>query len=304
MKVLAVHPGPLMYTKIFLRLEPLGLELVAAAVSQAGHDVRLIDLQVETHKRLFQAVDDWQPGRDRLLVQLPGERAGDRRPGQADASTAARQLHLRRRPQRLLHRRASCSSTRDGRHRLRAQGRGRGAVAELLEAVEHDRERSHAGARRRHPGRRGPAAALRREPRRSHPGPRPRSGIAASTSSACSTRARRSSSRAAARGTARSAAPGRSTAGATGVGQPGAAVEDLASHPRAGRLHRRRRRVHPGRARHRDRRGDRAARDQEALLPRDPRRRAAAQQGSLPVLEDAGPRSTCSSASRRSTRRG
>ena len=30
MKVLAVHPGPLMYTKIFLRLEPLGLELVAA----------------------------------------------------------------------------------------------------------------------------------------------------------------------------------------------------------------------------------------------------------------------------------
>ena len=30
MRVLAVHPGPLMYTKIFLRLEPLGLELVAA----------------------------------------------------------------------------------------------------------------------------------------------------------------------------------------------------------------------------------------------------------------------------------
>jgi len=32
MKVLGVHPGPLMYTKIFLRLEPLGLELVAAAL--------------------------------------------------------------------------------------------------------------------------------------------------------------------------------------------------------------------------------------------------------------------------------
>ncbi len=27
MKVLAVHPGPLMYTKIYLRLEPLGLPL-------------------------------------------------------------------------------------------------------------------------------------------------------------------------------------------------------------------------------------------------------------------------------------
>ena len=50
MKVLCVHPGPLMYTKIFLRLEPLGLELVAAAVRAAGHEVRLIDLQVESHR--------------------------------------------------------------------------------------------------------------------------------------------------------------------------------------------------------------------------------------------------------------
>ena len=49
MKVLAVHPSGLMYTRVFLRLEPLGLETVAAAVRQAGHDVRLIDLQVETH---------------------------------------------------------------------------------------------------------------------------------------------------------------------------------------------------------------------------------------------------------------
>ena len=44
MRVLAVHPGPLMYTKIFLRLEPLGLELVAAAARQCGHEIKLIDL--------------------------------------------------------------------------------------------------------------------------------------------------------------------------------------------------------------------------------------------------------------------
>ena len=44
MKFLAVHPGPLMYTKVFLRLEPLGLELIAEAVRRAGHQVRLIDL--------------------------------------------------------------------------------------------------------------------------------------------------------------------------------------------------------------------------------------------------------------------
>src|SRR5260370_29973176 len=61
MKVLAVHPGPLMYTKIFLRLEPLGLELVAAAARQAGHEVRVIDLQVESHRAFFRLVDAWRP---------------------------------------------------------------------------------------------------------------------------------------------------------------------------------------------------------------------------------------------------
>ncbi len=61
MKVLAVHPGPLMYTKIYLRLEPLGLELVAQAARQAGHDVQLIDLQAETHKDYFKIVDRWKP---------------------------------------------------------------------------------------------------------------------------------------------------------------------------------------------------------------------------------------------------
>jgi hopanoid C-3 methylase len=53
MRLLAVHPGPLMYTKVFLRLEPLGLELVAAAALRDGHDVALIDLQVEQHDDLF-----------------------------------------------------------------------------------------------------------------------------------------------------------------------------------------------------------------------------------------------------------
>jgi hopanoid C-3 methylase HpnR len=61
MKVLAVHPGPLMYTKIYLRLEPLGLELVAQAIRQAGHDVRLLDLQVETHRDYLKRLDHWRP---------------------------------------------------------------------------------------------------------------------------------------------------------------------------------------------------------------------------------------------------
>src|ERR1044071_1202090 len=49
MNVLLVHPGPLMYTKIYLRLEPLGLELVASAARTLGHRVTLLDLQVESH---------------------------------------------------------------------------------------------------------------------------------------------------------------------------------------------------------------------------------------------------------------
>ncbi|WP_447974298.1 hopanoid C-3 methylase HpnR [Nitrospira sp. Kam-Ns4a] len=61
MKVLAVHPGPLMYTKIYLRLEPLGVELVAEAARRAGHAVQLIDLQVETHRDYFKLLDRWQP---------------------------------------------------------------------------------------------------------------------------------------------------------------------------------------------------------------------------------------------------
>ncbi len=50
-----------MYTKIYLRLEPLGLELVAQAARQAGHDVRLLDLQVETHGDYAKRLDDWRP---------------------------------------------------------------------------------------------------------------------------------------------------------------------------------------------------------------------------------------------------
>src|SRR5512138_3931185 len=61
MKFLAVHPGPLMYTKIYLRLEPLGLEMVAQAARQAGHDVRLIDLQIETWNDYIALVRTWKP---------------------------------------------------------------------------------------------------------------------------------------------------------------------------------------------------------------------------------------------------
>ena len=61
MKVLLVHPSCLMYSEIYLRLEPLGLERVAQAVRAAGHEVRLLDLQVFRHADYFQELRTFQP---------------------------------------------------------------------------------------------------------------------------------------------------------------------------------------------------------------------------------------------------
>ncbi len=61
MNLLLVHPSPLMYTKIYLRLEPLGLELIAAAARGAGHHVTLIDLQVDSQKQFLQLLQTKRP---------------------------------------------------------------------------------------------------------------------------------------------------------------------------------------------------------------------------------------------------
>ena len=50
-----------MYSKIYLRLEPLGLELIAAAARRAGHAVRLIDLQCEPRQNFIRLVERWRP---------------------------------------------------------------------------------------------------------------------------------------------------------------------------------------------------------------------------------------------------
>jgi hopanoid C-3 methylase HpnR len=61
MNVLLVHPSPLMYAEIYLRLEPLGLERVAQAVRSSGHQVQLLDLQVFRHADYFAALQRMQP---------------------------------------------------------------------------------------------------------------------------------------------------------------------------------------------------------------------------------------------------
>jgi hopanoid C-3 methylase HpnR len=50
-----------MYTEVYLRLEPLGLELVAAGLRAAGHDVRILDLQVFQQPDYLRLVEQWHP---------------------------------------------------------------------------------------------------------------------------------------------------------------------------------------------------------------------------------------------------
>ncbi|MGH7985456.1 MAG: hopanoid C-3 methylase HpnR [Candidatus Binataceae bacterium] len=61
MRVLFVHPSPLMYSEIYLRLEPLGLERVAAAALAAGHQVRIVDLQIFKHQEFYRELEDFRP---------------------------------------------------------------------------------------------------------------------------------------------------------------------------------------------------------------------------------------------------
>ena len=61
MRVLLVHPSPLMYSEIYLRLEPLGLERVAAAARSSGHQTRLLDLQIFGHRAYDRELQAFKP---------------------------------------------------------------------------------------------------------------------------------------------------------------------------------------------------------------------------------------------------
>lgn len=61
MRLLLVHPRVLMYAELYLRLEPLGLERVAAAALDAGHEVRVVDLQTATAAELDRELSSHPP---------------------------------------------------------------------------------------------------------------------------------------------------------------------------------------------------------------------------------------------------
>jgi magnesium-protoporphyrin IX monomethyl ester (oxidative) cyclase len=61
MNILLVHPSALLYSEVYLRLEPLGMECVAAALLKAGHTVRLLDLQVFNHRDFDREISKYRP---------------------------------------------------------------------------------------------------------------------------------------------------------------------------------------------------------------------------------------------------
>jgi hopanoid C-3 methylase HpnR len=139
MKVLVVHPGPLMYTKIYLRLEPLGVELVAESARKAGHRVQLIDLQAETEQDYFRLLDRFQPDvvafGCNYLANVPEvvdlcKATKAKRPatfvvvGGHSASFVARDF--------LAHAEGAIDCV--------LRGEGEAAFPRLLEAIEHDRK--------------------------------------------------------------------------------------------------------------------------------------------------------------------
>ncbi len=138
MRVLTVHPSSLMYSRIFLRLEPLGLELVAAAARNAGHDVRLIDLQSETHVDYFRQLERWRPE----VVVFSGNYLANV-PEILDLARATRE----RLPRTAVVVGGHSASFTAGELLEHAQGaidcvlRGEGepSIGPLLEAIEHDR---------------------------------------------------------------------------------------------------------------------------------------------------------------------
>jgi hypothetical protein len=280
-RLLGVHPGPLLYTKVFLRLEPLGLELVAEAVRRAGHAVRIIDLQVEDHPAYFRLLDGWRPD----VVAFPCNYLANV-PEIVDLAKVTKARFPRTYVCVGGHS-ASFTATALIEHGAGAidcvlKGEGEAAIPLLLAAL--DAGDGIASVRRRHRHVRGPAPRLCPLARRAEAGPRP----AAPSAEIFSRHSRPLRlDRVLARlpvgllvlqrlDLLRPQLP----AGQARVRHRGSALD-----PRARRLHCRRRCVHSRAPRHGDRRGDHPDRHPQAVLPRDPRRRAVAEQRGIPPVE-------------------
>ncbi len=284
MRLLLVHPSSLMYSEIFLRLEPLGLERVAGAARAAGHQVRVVDLQVFSPAELTRRWRAFRPHAVGIslnyLANVP-EAIDIAARGESGPPGLLRVL---RRAQRVLHRRRRAGPRRKGRVDAVVRGEGEAAIGPLLDAAPDGRPAHR--ARRGEPGRPGPADL---------PGPAQldspaRAGPDAPPPPVLHRRARP---------VRLDRVQPRLPVGLLVLlgldvlrprlpqGLAEAAAAEVASIARAERVHRRRRGLHPARARPRHRRRTGAAAHPQAVLPGDPQRRPAAQPGGLRAVDAA-----------------
>ena len=67
-RIVLVHLSALVCSELYPRLEPLGLERVATSLVDAGHDVRIVDLQVYGHDDHSALVDRFRPDATRMSL--------------------------------------------------------------------------------------------------------------------------------------------------------------------------------------------------------------------------------------------
>jgi hopanoid C-3 methylase HpnR len=123
---------------VFLRLEPLGLELVAAAARHGGHPTKILDLQVESQDAYRRMIADWRPDfiafSCNYLANVPEI------------------VDLAKETKAVLPRCFICVGGHSASFTARAivehgegtidcvlKGEGEAGIGKLLEAVEHDR---------------------------------------------------------------------------------------------------------------------------------------------------------------------
>ena len=287
-KVLFCHPSGLMYTEIFLRLEPLGLELAArrrAARRAPGADPGPSGVHA---RRLLRAARGMAARRGGVRRQLPREHPGGDRSRQGDPSAHCLTPSSSWAATAPRSRRPRSSSTPPARSIASSRARARQACRRLLEAARDDRGGPARAAGRGHARRRGAARGVR--------GHRRRSAGARSAAAPEQVLHRRARSRGVHRADARVPlgllvlqrldvlraqlpAPRARAIGEelARIREPGVFIVDDVAFIQA---------EHGFAIGARDR----AARHPQALLPRDPRRRADAQPGGVRVLEAARPR--------------
>ena len=213
MRVLLVHPSRLMISEVFLCLEPIGLERVGAAAEAAGHEVRILDLQIFQHRDYFGELENFRPDAVGFSVNYLANV-----PEVLDLAKATKQwrkdcfVFAGGHSVSFIAR--GCARAWRGRDRLRPARRRR--ALDCAAARSGRRSSARKSSRRGHP--RWDRAGADADDRPGSVSPRApsRPANAIATLSANSTPAPQSSSPADAHGTARSAAPGRFTGRATG----------------------------------------------------------------------------------------